>query len=332
MKIINPSIELMGNPHMDYVKHIERVGRTCYKSEDRITDESSHKFVETLVNRGHLAMVEHAVFVFEVDPTMFDLYVMNSECVTSLNTRYFNVTITPKPYSSDLRHLISGNARSFYNAFTILPDVYAPFVDVINNICPELFAPILKDDPDIINHNVSRYLFDYNVTLLTYNEIMQLTPEEKDKHLHVTIKFICDTGISHEIVRHRTASFAQESSRYCNYSNDKFGSEITVIEPFFFDKKTKIGLAQYVAWQTACLESERQYMALLDLGAKPEEARDVLPKSLKTEVVMTTNIEGWKHFFKLRCDKAAHPQILELSVPLAELISGLHMDCFPPNE
>lgn len=130
------------------------------------------------------------------------------------------------------------------------------------------------------------------------------------EHCSFTLKFICDRGVSHEIVRHRVASYCQESTRYCNYSKDGFGNEITVIDPCFFDETSPA----YGEWYNACAETEKRYFNMLAAGCSPQEARSVLPNSLKTEVVMTANIREWRHFFKLRCAKAAHPQMREVAL------------------
>lgn len=132
------------------------------------------------------------------------------------------------------------------------------------------------------------------------------------EHSSLTVKFICDRGISHELVRHRMASFAQESTRYCNYSQDKFGSQIIVIEPFYLEK----GSEAYRLWKYEMERAEEAYFELLNQGLTPQEARCVLPNSLKTEVVITANYREWRHMLKLRTDKAAHPQMRELMVPL----------------
>lgn len=134
------------------------------------------------------------------------------------------------------------------------------------------------------------------------------------EHASVSVKFIVDRGVSHEIVRHRMASYCQESTRYCNYAGDKFGEEITVIAPCFFEK----GSDACSAWETACLAAEKQYFALLKEGRTPQEARAVLPTSLKTELIMTANLREWRHFFKLRTPRAAHPQMREVAIPLLQ--------------
>lgn len=132
------------------------------------------------------------------------------------------------------------------------------------------------------------------------------------EHEKITVKFIVDRGVSHEIVRHRIAAYCQESTRYCNYSMGKFGEEIAVIEPCFWDENSE----EYQLWFKCMKYSEEMYLQLIHAGAKPQEARSVLPNSLKTEVVMTANLREWRHFFKLRTSPAAHPQMREVAIPL----------------
>ena len=199
MKIINASTEILTPITGDELRQIEYAGRTCYKSEDKITDDTAKKFVENLIKRGHEAMLEHS---------------------------------------------------------------------------------------------------------------------------SLSVKFICDRGVSHELVRHRLASFAQESTRYCNYSQDKFGKELIFIKPKFF----KEGTDSYKYWENAMADAEICYFSMLDFGCTPQEARSVLPNSIKTEVVMTANYREWRHFFWLRAARKtgpAHPQMEELTVPLLYEVSGL---------
>jgi len=132
------------------------------------------------------------------------------------------------------------------------------------------------------------------------------------EHQTVTVRVICDRGVSHEIVRHRLASYTQESTRYCNYSKGKFGSEITVIKPCFWNENDE----KYKVWRNTIEIIEDSYNKLILLGALPQEARSILPNSLKTEIVITMNLREWKHFFKLRTSEAAHPQIREIAIPL----------------
>jgi thymidylate synthase (FAD) len=149
------------------------------------------------------------------------------------------------------------------------------------------------------------------------------------EHHNITAKIITDRGVTHEIVRHRIASYSQESTRYCNYSQDKFGNEITVILPVWFRGFTEGGLnannenqeefrrhAQYKVWKAMCEQIEKAYFELLKAGQSPQEARAVLPNSLKTELVMTANLREWRHFFKLRGSLKAHPQIRSLAMDM----------------
>ena len=194
MKIIKPSYEILtpiSDGGIKELQHIEKIGRVCYKSEDRITDdgESAKKFVKMLISNGHEAMIEHS---------------------------------------------------------------------------------------------------------------------------SLSVKFVVDRGVSHELVRHRIASFAQESTRYCNYSKDKFGNEITVIEPCFWNE----GTGFYECWKVSCEQSERYYFELLNGGATPQQARTILPNSLKTEITITANYREWRNFFKLRTAEASHPQMREVTIPL----------------
>ena len=190
MKSIKPTfvIESSINEN-DILKHLEKAGRTAYKSEDKITEDSASKFINMIMNRGHLSVIEHS---------------------------------------------------------------------------------------------------------------------------YITVRVICDRGVSHEIVRHRLASYTQESTRYCNYAKGKFGNEITVIEPCFWNPQDQ----KYQIWKETITNIEVNYNKLISLGATPQEARSILPNSLKTEIVMTMNLREWLHFFELRTAKAAHPQMREIAIPL----------------
>lgn len=146
------------------------------------------------------------------------------------------------------------------------------------------------------------------------DKIVKLGHESVLEHEKVTVRIVCDRGVTHEIVRHRIAAYSQESTRYCNYAKQKFGNEITVIEPYFFKDNPE----RYEFWKKAMEQAEAQYFALLAAGATPQEARSVLPNSLKTEIVVTYNLREWRHFFKLRTSPAAHPQMREIAIPMLE--------------
>ena len=139
------------------------------------------------------------------------------------------------------------------------------------------------------------------------------------EHASITVKFVVDRGVSHEIVRHRIASYCQESTRYCNYAKDDFENEVTFIMPVFFEKNQ----SGFLKWREAMKDCEKAYFDMLDLGYKPQDARAVLPNSLKTELVMTANLREWRAFFKLRTSPAAHPQMREVTIPLLDKMKKL---------
>ncbi|MBR2215980.1 MAG: FAD-dependent thymidylate synthase [Selenomonadaceae bacterium] len=132
------------------------------------------------------------------------------------------------------------------------------------------------------------------------------TPLEHEK---ISVRIICDRGVSHELVRHRIASYSQESTRYCNYSQGRFGGELAFIRPCFWEP----GSDAYQVWENAMHKAENYYFALRCRGATPQEARAVLPNSLKTEIVVTMNLREWRHFFRLRAAPDAHPQMREIA-------------------
>lgn len=144
------------------------------------------------------------------------------------------------------------------------------------------------------------------------SRIVRLGHDSVLEHISVTVRIVCDRGVTHELVRHRLCSFSQESTRYANYAQDKFGREITVIRPFFWAEDD----VRYALWISAMQACEDAYLRLVDSGATAQEARSVLPNSLKTEIVTTANIREWRHIFKLRCDKAAHPQMRQVMLPM----------------
>ena len=186
----------------------------------------------------------------------------------------------------------------------------------------KVIQPMIKINPIELQQNKIMHIVKYarvcyqsegspkdSISFLT--KLIRMGHESVIEHEKVTVTFVVDRGISNQIVRHRIASYSQESTRYCNYSQNKFGSEITVIEPFFYCNRVR----EYQLWLSACQQAENAYLELLKLGS-PEEARSVLPNSLKTELVTTYNFREWRHFFSLRCAKDAHPQIRQVAIPL----------------
>ena len=318
MKIINPAIEIMHTglekDFMTPEQFIEKVGRTCYKSEDKITEESAPKFVRGLVKRGHEAMIEHWSLIFKTDETgyetvMGDLHMMLAiaDIGSDKRLRPF-IRSTIHEVEDEVRYIISGNMRAWRDFLRVYTD------DLIH--IPEYLLATVRDYPNFFpeyQHLLPKRNPKLIKTVLTPITVNDLVGEfEHSVHHDVTVKFICDRGVSHEIVRHRTASFAQESTRYCNYGLGKFGSEITLVMPakwIDIPEEKLVNDPQYATWYSAGKNAETDYDLMLVNGATPQEARAVLPNSLKTEVIMTANLDCWDHFFKLRCAPDAHPDI-----------------------
>ena len=324
MKTINAGYRLIDDPSI--TKKIEKVARVCYKSEDKIDEGTDMIMCRSLIKRQHTAMLEHASLVLEVGEQEYSLIetlrsfmenmIEDGEQNRKCYLRYTNSTLDGNNY----RYFISGNIRAWYE--------FMMYANSVNGLPKRLY--------NIINDNVNN-IFDIDVdtfdfvTFDMYDEddfyakvvtdMNQLTDEERMVHETFSVLFTVDRGVTHELVRMRDCSFAQESTRYCNYANGKFGNEITVILPCFFDTGmgTNSNSLVYKEWESACKNAEASYFKLLEYGAKPQEARDVLPTSVKADIVMTTNLTEWKHIFNLRaCDSTgpAHPQMKEVMIPL----------------
>ena len=319
MKIIVPSVEIMRTgmelKHIKPEQFIEKVGRTCYKSEDKITDTSAATFVGNLIKRGHEAMIEHWNLIFKVGGSVYED--LRCDYMMLMETDDIASEDRPRPFlrfthtytvNGDDRYVISGNMRAWrdFVRACVYGIGYIPYyLHGLVRTYP-LFFPEFQDHvPGIISNTF--------MMPISVDELVGDT--ERDVHMTVTAKFICDRGVSHEIVRHRVASFAQESTRYCNYGLDKFGKEITVIRPSWCNE----GDDKYKRWLHGCLRAEEEYFDMLDVGCTPQEARSVLPNSTKTEIIVTMNLSGWRHFFDLRCATSAHPDIQEVAKMAREL-------------
>lgn len=292
MRLIKPSFEILEQkPGLDgLLQHIERCGRTCYKSEDKITEESAPKFVDMLVKRGHTAMVEHGTVYLKYSITLEGS--MNMANKYHFN-KYSTVTIGNEP-------LCGGEPQEYKDKFD--------------------------------GHTCAYITTNYRVLLQNdWLDDLKYLCEPTEYHVkRITVKFICDRGVSHEFVRHRVFSFAQESTRYCNYSKNKFNNELTFVIPCwielpeghisseeFYIHEQRQGIATRV-FLNNLYWAESNYLDLISQEWKPQQARAVLPNSLKTELVMTGTIEQWEGFFKLRDANDAHPQARELAAPLHE--------------
>lgn len=251
---------------------IERVGRTCYKSDSEYTKESRERFFKQLVDRKHFAVLEHAVFIFTVP-------VKNPR---KLNTPYVRPFVKVTSMAKNYYEIISANLRAIKEQKLI------SLMFALLEVYPELnyYFGINQPQPPVL----------FAPKLVDFKSLEGIP--ERFEHLYTTFRFTCDRGVSHELVRHRMASFAQESTRYCNYSKDRFNNEITCIKPAFYDSKWSD--KEKSIYENALKQAELNYFMLIDSGISPQEARGVLPTNLKTEVVMTADDKEWKHFFELR--------------------------------
>ena len=320
MNIIQPRVELIDHHIYTPYQFIEKIGRTCYKSEDHITEDSAVKFVANLKKSKHYAMIEH-----------FWVHLAASDYVYAAD---FEDRFLYTDSIGDIT-LISGPIRVFLEALD--NDVFYTnravrgMLEALNGVYPEI---IYNDKGLVHEFELADYRNPFSV--LTEDEMVNyikscgpvhgISQDEIDKilmrHLPHTFKFTVDRGVTHEFVRHRPCSWSQESTRYCNYSKGKFGNEITVIEPLFFEK----GTPKYEIWERACETAETEYFNLLNAGAVPQEARDVLPQSVKADIICTTNEVEWQHMVNLRSHGttgAPHPQIKQVMDPCAEMLREL---------
>lgn len=188
--------------------------------------------------------------------------------------------------------------------------IIEPSFEILNEIDGEMILKSIEKIGRVCYK--SEESIDVDSAVGFVSKILKSGHESVIEHEKISVKIICDRGISHEIVRHRIASYSQESTRYCNYFEDKFGNELTFIRPFYWKDEVE----KYDLWVQTMQQIENTYNSLIKLGAKPEEARCVLPNSLKTEIVVTMNLREWRHFFALRTSKRAHPQMREIANPL----------------
>ena len=314
MKFITPSVEILRTglekDFMTPEQFIERVGRTCYKSEDKITEDSAAKFVTALIKRGHEAMVEHWSLIFKTDVHHYDQMLDDYDMLTHNGDLELPELLRPflrftdqTMFDGEVRCIISGNIRAWRDYLEACVTGFG--------FIPSYMHGTVKNNPLFFpeyQNFVPNTIYSNPLTPITVSDLVGKV--ECDIHHDVTVKFICDRGVTHEIVRHRTSSFAQESTRYCNYSKEKYDCGITIAEPQFFrnaiaaDNKRVVDICYRIAEQ-----SEQAYLELLDAGCTPQEARFALITGLKTEIIMTTNLQGWDHFFFLRDARDAHPDI-----------------------
>lgn len=286
MKLIKPSFEILEPNYTfdDIKKHIELCGRTCYKSEDKITETSSSTFMNHIKSLGHTSVLEHG-------------------------TIYLTVPLDDKDYES----ILNSYQRNKYSEIRTSDDIYDKTMYITTNY---------------------RVIYQNNWE----RDLKYLSKPTEYHAKRISVRFICNRQVSHEFVRHRVFSFSQESTRYCNYSKDKFRNELTFILPCWLYEYSNNDLCIdedghwdantfYRLPQQSCIISsslgqlqsiEASYKTLIENNWKPQQAATILPNALKTELVMTGFIDDWKHFFELRCAANAHPQARELACALRD--------------
>ena len=311
MRIIKPGFEILPRDEQrGGLAVIEAAARTCYKSEDRTTEDSAEKLVKALIDRQHEAMLEHGDYIFRVH----DHHIYENICdgLQLIRDKFGKAPLLTTT-NLDGRFIISGNVRAWRELLALGDLAGWYFTALIDRI----YTKDLVADNDVIP--------DERIEQIRYADLIGRA--EKLAHLRQTVRFTIDRGVSHEFVRHRVMSFAMESTRYCNYSQEKFGREITVINPCFLEEGTE----GYSLWKRQCMSAEVAYFALLNFGLAPQEARTVLPHSAKTELVMTGTLGQWNHFFDLRARQVtgpAHPQAVEVAMPLMEEMTTRFPDVF----
>lgn len=285
MKLIESKIERIDEK--DPLKKIELAARTCYKSEAQITDDSAKRMYDNLLKRGHHAMLEHVAFTFDVPERLYQ-YLQTFP--------FFNCTYIEDDNNGP-RYIVSGNLRAILESGPTA--IIQALIEKYSNLVPVTkLSAYMYSDAKLTN--ISNFVVKNPSTL---SDLI-------DKHTYITYRITCDRGVSHELVRHRRFSFAQESTRYVNYAKN---TNMLFIEPADYDNWDNFIRTEFVQ---AISDSEIHYKNLIELGCTPQLARAALPNAIKTEVVMTGNLENWKHFLDLRYYETtgkAHPDMKRIA-------------------
>ena len=329
MRIITPSYEIVRE--LQIPRKIERIARICYKSEDKIGDDTAEKMLRNLIQRKHFAMLEHASFCIQIRPDEAKKYFKFCKDLTYLQNKY-GIKSYLRTTCID-SYLISGNIRAWIETIQALMTHLGAY-HYYNSLGATLMSNICGIDPFVIPYRIDTEEnsvapeesdLTINDYIVIYEEDYKNYLSEKERMIHETMSiiFTVDRGVTHEIVRMREASFAQESTRYCNYSIGKFDNQLSIIKPIGFDEWSD---EQKEIWTKAMTASEEAYMALMDTKMAAQMARGVLPQNIKADIAVTSTLAHWHHMFALRaCDATgpAHPQMKEVMQPL--LLDAQHM-------
>jgi thymidylate synthase (FAD) len=298
MKVVSPSYEILRDlDQQSLAIRIEVCGRLCYKSEDKITPESAPPFIRRILKHGHNSVTEMAVLTLKVDVDSDSLVAQ----LFAAQPKYFQVDRIDKKTI-----LMSGSVRAYrelFQANSTLKIVKA-ITSFLADKHPLFFEDILPKRGLVPQQGVS-------VEKIPLSEVEKMPADLLAKHRYIAVKFTVNRAVTHEMVRHRPCGFLQESQRYCRYSDSKFGSQVTFIKPMFY----KEGTEEYKLWEQAMMETEKLYIKLLK-SSTPQAARNVLPNSCKTELIVYANLLQWLHMFRLRTSKGADPSMREVMIPL----------------
>lgn len=294
MRIVEPSARIWSELNvLPISQRIEACGRICYKSESRITKDSAGGFLADVLRRGHLSVLEMASITIEVSAGAG----LINDFITT-NPRYFAIDWMDAEVV-----LITGSIRAYYELFRFAgASIFAAGVcQALHDKYPHLFSASMSPGRSVLS-----------VREVTDSELVRYDAGINLRHRRVAVKFVVNRAVSHELVRHRPVSFLQESQRYCRYSSDKFGAEVSFVRPCFFDEDSPA----FLDWYRACNRAEAIYMALLAKGFPPQAARTVLPNSTKTELVAYCDLSQWQHILNMRTGRDADPSMRQVMVPL----------------
>lgn len=318
----------------DIIKHIERCGRVCYKSEDKITKDSGYKFVNGILKSGHESVIEHGVYILKMGKHAY-IHITDSLLKLRHNGYIFHLNTTGNVFEN--RYIVSGNIRAWRDYIKAYVEQYGDFPFFLKEVFipNKLFEDITPDtvDPIYTINTEDQIQIMNTVSIISKKDLVG--KNEKLNHHYESVLIVCDRGISHEVVRSRLMSYSQVSTRYVNYNQEKYDNQLTFILPCWCDERmlgehkikwqgvygidTELNRQLNKAdntWFWDMAIAERDYNNLIKLGWQPQQARDILPNSLQTEIVVTGNLKNWLHFFELRTAVASHPQIREIAIPL----------------
>ncbi len=297
MLIVEPSYQIQDElDQASLIVRLEACGRICYKSEELISSDSALPFVKKIAAHGHNSVLEMAVVTLQLTGDL------EPESLYALQPKYLVID----SYQDGL--LVTGSVRAFRECagFVSNSRLVAAMVGFLAGRHPYLFEGVGDSAKN------STGIGDISVKKVALPDVEQLPGPLLLRHRYVGVKFIVNRAVTHELVRHRPCSFLQESQRYCRYSQDKFGNQVSFIKPMFFKEDS----AEYKLWQQAMEQTEQIYLQLLATST-PQAARTVLPNSCKTEIITYCNLAQWRHIFSLRTIPAAEPSMREIMIPLA---------------